>query len=167
MSWNAALALTALRGLLGIPILVLILQGRLQAALAVFILAVLTDKLDGIVARAYRLQSELGKRLDPLADAFLVGLTLVPLIATGRLGLLILLTIPAGLLGLVVLACKAPFRRAWVAWTSEAAVPGKLAFGALYAAGIAALASLPTVPFELLAIATALLANAQWFWRRP
>ena len=48
-------------------------------ALAIFILACLTDWLDGYVARVWRQQSALGRMLDPIADKLLVGATLIML----------------------------------------------------------------------------------------
>ncbi len=44
-----------------------------HAALAVFVVAALSDALDGFVARAYNQKSRLGAVLDPLADKLLVN----------------------------------------------------------------------------------------------
>ena len=46
-------------------------------ALATFIVASLSDALDGFVARAYNQKSKLGAVLDPLADKLLVNLAFV------------------------------------------------------------------------------------------
>jgi cardiolipin synthase len=50
-------------------------------ALVIFILAGITDFLDGYIARAWGQQSSLGRMLDPIADKLLVGAALLMLVA--------------------------------------------------------------------------------------
>lgn len=57
----------------------------LWVALAIFILAAITDYLDGYLARAWSQQSSLGKMLDPIADKLLVGAVLIMLAANGTI----------------------------------------------------------------------------------
>ena len=50
------------------------------SAFALFVLASLTDWLDGYLARAWEQQSTLGRMLDPIADKLLVGAVLLMLV---------------------------------------------------------------------------------------
>ncbi len=50
----------------------LLLDGRSAGALLVFVIAGVTDMLDGLVARSWRQQSRLGAYLDPAADKVLL-----------------------------------------------------------------------------------------------
>jgi cardiolipin synthase (CMP-forming) len=52
------------------------------AAFALFVVACITDWLDGYLARIWQQQSNLGRMLDPIADKLLVGATLLMLVYT-------------------------------------------------------------------------------------
>jgi cardiolipin synthase (CMP-forming) len=54
-------------------------------ALTIFIIAGVTDYLDGYFARAYAQQSALGRMLDPIADKLLVAACLLMLVADGTI----------------------------------------------------------------------------------
>ncbi|HEY8480139.1 MAG TPA: CDP-alcohol phosphatidyltransferase family protein [Spirillospora sp.] len=86
--WNIANALTLVRIAL-VPVFVWLLfldtAGWRLAALAVFAVASLTDKIDGDIARARGLVTDFGKIADPIADKALTGAALVSLSLMGEL----------------------------------------------------------------------------------
>jgi len=71
--------LTILRILMTPVITVLLLFGQVAAALALFVLAGITDGLDGFVARSRGQRTALGMVLDPVADKLLLMSTVIVL----------------------------------------------------------------------------------------
>ncbi len=94
--------LTIFRIILIIPFVILLLGGFYEwsilaavfggamkymdfIALAIFIIASLTDLLDGKIARKYNLITNFGKFMDPLADKLLVCAAMICLVEMGRI----------------------------------------------------------------------------------
>ena len=94
--------LTIFRMILIVPFVLLLLGGYQQwswftalfggimeyvdyIALAIFIIASLTDLIDGKIARKYNLVTNFGKFMDPLADKLLVCSALIALVEMGRI----------------------------------------------------------------------------------
>jgi cardiolipin synthase (CMP-forming) len=74
---------TLLRVLLAPVVIQAILDGRHVAALAVFAGAAATDVLDGAVARHFRMSTQMGAYLDPIADKCLLSGVFLALAAAG------------------------------------------------------------------------------------
>ncbi len=72
-----------------IPILFFLLTdpGRLWSLIIaiLFIMAALTDLLDGYVARKYQIVTNIGKLLDPIADKLIVNTAMILMIPIGRI----------------------------------------------------------------------------------
>lgn len=84
-NWNVANALTMLRIAL-VPVFgwLLLAEGGEDTsyrwwALAVFVGASLTDRIDGDIARAWGMVTDFGKMVDPIADKALMGMALIGL----------------------------------------------------------------------------------------
>lgn len=61
------------------------LEVSLWIGLAIFIIASITDYLDGYLARKYDLVTNLGKFMDPLADKMLVTVAMIAIVDKGPL----------------------------------------------------------------------------------
>jgi len=84
-NFNLPNALTSLR-ILVIPVFLwLLLTGQMWWAFGVFVALMITDKLDGDIARARNLVTDFGKIADPIADKALMTAALVGLNLIGEL----------------------------------------------------------------------------------
>ena len=114
-------AITSLRLLLAIPIWISIYQGNELLALILFVIAGLSDGLDGYLARKFKWESEFGKLLDPLADKCLILSTLLALAFAGLLpiwlvSILLLrdgLTVMGSMLYLMLFEGRSPESNRW------------------------------------------------------
>ena len=90
-NWNIANGLTVLRIVLVPVFLWLLLRHGGQDlaerwwAFGVFVLAMITDRIDGDLARKYGLITDFGKIADPIADKALTGAAFLSLSAIGEL----------------------------------------------------------------------------------
>ncbi|MDD6012683.1 MAG: CDP-diacylglycerol--glycerol-3-phosphate 3-phosphatidyltransferase [Oscillospiraceae bacterium] len=64
-------------------------------AFAIFVVATITDKLDGTIARKYNMISSFGKFMDPIADKLLVSSALICMTALGEMPAWVVLIIIA------------------------------------------------------------------------
>ena len=65
-------AITVFRIFLTPLVIWLMIDGRMQTAFLVFLIAGVSDGLDGFLAKRYGWQTELGAYLDPVADKMLL-----------------------------------------------------------------------------------------------
>lgn len=97
MTWTVPNILTILRLLAapGVPVMFLYFHRPWAdwAALALFLLAAITDWFDGYLARAWNQQSRFGAAMDPIADKAMVVIALV--VITGYSGMNPWLILPA------------------------------------------------------------------------
>jgi CDP-diacylglycerol--glycerol-3-phosphate 3-phosphatidyltransferase len=103
--WNVANALTLLR-VLCVPVLAVLLatEGTSRDAAAIlFVLASITDLIDGAVARRYGMVTTFGKIADPIADKALTGVALVGLSVLGELAWWVTVVILVREIGVTVL----------------------------------------------------------------
>ncbi len=75
-------AISLLRIVLVVPILMFILDGRFAWALALFFMAGFSDGVDGYLAKRFDWHTSLGALLDPIADKLLVAGTFITLTYT-------------------------------------------------------------------------------------
>lgn len=87
--------ISAARVVLVLPVIWLLLQQQFSTALWLFLVAGISDALDGLLAKTFHWQSHLGGILDPLADKFLLVSTYICLAILGA--------VPVWLVALVIL----------------------------------------------------------------
>lgn len=133
---NVPNMLSLLRATLVVPLAIVLREDAPAAAAGALLgLALLTDLLDGALARRLGQTSELGRVLDPLADKVLVAGALLALAMTGR--------VPRELAAVVILRDAILLGVGWTRVRGGAPVPaaapaGKASFAllGLYLAGV-------------------------------
>jgi len=83
---NTPNVLSVIRGFMGLPVIALVLYGGAEAwfaAIAVMVLAEVTDALDGIIARRRGIVSDIGKVIDPMSDSLYRALVFLGFLAAG------------------------------------------------------------------------------------
>lgn len=106
---TTASKLTLLRVLMIPAFMAVFLLGNHYVALAIFILASVTDFVDGYIARHYNQVSDFGKFLDPLADKLLVFSAMLIFVEWGRMpswAVMIVLTRELAVSGLRMVAAS-------------------------------------------------------------
>lgn len=94
-----------------VPVVVLLLyvpEGEISfprstAAFILYVVATLTDLLDGYLARRYEMVTPLGKLLDPLADKLLVCAAMIMLVPPGRVPAWVVVIVVAREIGVTAL----------------------------------------------------------------
>jgi len=88
--WNAPNTITVLRaGVVPVLLFLPLFPGKAASAVFawIFIVAAVSDLVDGWLARRGKMVTHIGKLLDPLADKLLVATALIVLLAIGRIPL--------------------------------------------------------------------------------
>ncbi len=96
--FNLPNCITLLRlGVIPILFLLLLSPGRILSMIiaVLFIIASVTDLIDGYVARKYNITTTMGKFLDPVADKLIVSTAMIMMIPIGR--------IPAWIVAIIIM----------------------------------------------------------------
>ncbi len=103
---NAANILSLFRIVIVPVVVILLVEPGKRSSIAagvLFLVAFMTDTIDGFVARRWEMVTDLGKLLDPLADKLLISASLIMLIPTGRIPAWIVTIIVAREIGVTAL----------------------------------------------------------------
>jgi CDP-diacylglycerol--glycerol-3-phosphate 3-phosphatidyltransferase len=96
--FNLPNSITLLRiGVIPVLFLLLLNPGKVLSLIIaiLFIIAAVTDLLDGYIARKYEIVTKIGKYLDPLADKLIVNTAMIMMIPIGR--------IPAWIVAIIIM----------------------------------------------------------------
>jgi len=96
--FNLPNSITMLRiGIIPVLFLLLLSPGQTESLIlaGIFVVAALTDLLDGYIARRYQIVTTMGKFLDPIADKLVVNTAMILMIPIGR--------IPAWIVAIIII----------------------------------------------------------------
>ena len=93
LTWTRIALIPLIVGVFMIPTSVLSMHSQNLLGCIFFIVAAVTDALDGFIARRYGMGTTLGAFLDPVADKLMVSAALIVLLAFGRVDMLVALVI--------------------------------------------------------------------------
>ena len=160
---NLANFVTLLRLAMAPLIIWALLIDQVVWAFAIFLIAGLSDAVDGIVARAFDQQSELGTLLDPIADKTLLVTVFIVLAYLGHIPLWLTILVVsrdvliiAGILICFVMGKPPQIKPLWV---SKANTVAQISLASLVLAALALPLDMPLVQAALVAI-TAVLTVA-------
>lgn len=162
--------ITILR-LMVVPILIVALKsGDARLAFWLFLVAGLSDGVDGYLARRYRVESHLGGILDPLADKMLMVSTFVMLTVLGHLPLWLLLVIVSRdflIIGgyLMYTAQHGPVHMS-ASIASKLNTVAQIALVIVVLADLAGILVVPMLPDLLMytVLVTTLVSGAHYYW---
>ena len=93
LTWTRIALIPLIVGVFMIPTSILSMHSQNLLGCVFFIVAAVTDALDGFIARRYGMGTTLGAFLDPVADKLMVSAALIVLLAFGRVDMLVALVI--------------------------------------------------------------------------
>lgn len=93
LTWARIALIPLIVGVFMLPTSVLSQPAQNVIGCAFFVIAAVTDALDGFFARRFHMGTPLGAFLDPVADKLMVSAALIALVAMGRIDMLIALII--------------------------------------------------------------------------
>jgi CDP-diacylglycerol--glycerol-3-phosphate 3-phosphatidyltransferase len=161
--YTASNAISAVRGLMTVPVVAYLYTDQYVIAFWLCILAAWTDWLDGYLARRTKTVSEWGMIIDPLADKILVGAIVVLLLIKGRLPLWY---VSAIVVRDVIILASAQWLQRKNSLVLPSLLPGKLAVTAIALTGALSMIASPSsavvqVPLYL---SCALMALSLWVY---
>ena len=93
LTWARIAFIPLIVGVFMLPISWVSMEWQNIIGCSLFIIAAITDALDGYFARKFGMGTKLGAFLDPVADKLMVSAALIVLVAAGRVDMLIALII--------------------------------------------------------------------------